>query len=122
MAEAIVNSGRAGGWEAFSAGSRPAGFVHPLAVRVLAEIGIEVRGARSKPVGEFQGQSFDLAVTLCSSAAEECPVWLGRGRRLHQEYPDPAKAEGDEARVLEAFRSLRDAMLQDLPALLQERS
>jgi arsenate reductase len=119
MAEAIVNSGRAGEWEAFSAGSRPAGFVHPLAVRVLSEIGIELRGARSKPVAEFHGKSFDLVVTVCSSAAEECPVWLGQGRRLHQEYPDPAKAKGDEHQVLAAFRSVRDAMLRDLPALLQ---
>ena len=119
MAEAIVNSGRAGDWQAFSAGSRPAGFVHPLAVRVLAEIGIEVRGARSKPLSEFRGQPFDLVVTVCSSAAEECPVWLGQGRRVHQEYPDPAKAEGDEAQVLAAFRSVRDAMLRDMPAVLQ---
>jgi arsenate reductase len=119
MAEAIVNSGRAGDWEAVSAGSRPAGFVHPLAVRVLSEIGVEVRGARSKPVSEFHGQPFDLVVTVCSSAAEECPVWLGQGRRVHQEYPDPAKAEGDEARALAAFRSVRDAMLRDLPVLLE---
>ena len=114
-----MNSGRAGQWRAWSAGSRPAGFVHPLAIRVLAEIGIEVRGARSKPLSEFQGQPFDLVVTVCSRAAEECPVWLGQGKRLHQEYADPAKAEGDEARVLEAFRSVRDAMLRDLPAVLQ---
>jgi arsenate reductase len=119
MAEAIVNSGRAGEWEAFSAGSRPAGFVHPLAIRVLAEIGVELNGARSKPIGEFRGQAFDLAVTVCSRAAEECPIWLGQGRRVHQEYPDPAKAEGSEAQVLEAFRSVRDAMLRDIPLLLQ---
>ena len=119
MAEAIVNAGRAGAWQAFSAGSRPAGYVHPLAIRVLAEVGIEVRGARSKPLGEFQGQSFDLVVTVCSSAAEECPFWLGQGKRVHQEYPDPSRAEGDQARVLAAFRSVRDAMLRDLPAVLQ---
>ena len=119
LAEAIVHSGRAGDWEAVSAGSRPAGFVHPLAVRVLSEIGIEVHGARSKPMGEFRGQPFDLVVTVCSSAAEECPVWLGQGKRVHREYPDPARAEGEEARVLAAFRSVRDAMLQDLPALLE---
>ena len=119
MAEAIVNAGRAGEWEAFSAGSRPAGFIHPLAIRVLAEAGIELRGARSKPLGEFRSQSFDLVVTVCSSAAEECPVWLGRGKRAHQEYPDPAKADGDEARVLEVFRSVRDGMLRELPALLE---
>jgi arsenate reductase len=122
MAEAIVNAGRAGRWRACSAGSRPAGFVHPLAIRALAEIGIEIRGARSKPLSEFRGQPFDLVVTVCSSAAEECPVWLGQGRRVHQEYPDPAKAEGDEAQVLAAFRSVRDAMLQDLPAVLQRKA
>jgi arsenate reductase len=121
MAEAIVNSGRARGWQAFSAGSRPAGFVHPLAVRALSEIGIELRGARIKPLSEFHGQPFDLVVTVCSSAAEECPVWLGQGRRLHQEYPDPAKAQGDKQQVLAAFRSVRDTMLRDLPALLQDR-
>jgi arsenate reductase len=76
MAEAIVNSGMAGEWQAVSAGSRPAGFVHPLAVRVLSEIGVEVRGARSKPVSEFRGQPFELVVTVCSGAAEQCPVWL----------------------------------------------
>jgi arsenate reductase len=119
MAEAIVNSGRAGQWEAFSAGSRPAGFVHPLVIRVLAEIGIEFQGARSKPVSEFQGQPFDQVVTVCSSAAQQCPVWLGQGRRVHREYPDPAQVEGDEAQQLAAFRSLREAMLRDLPALLQ---
>ncbi len=119
MAEAIMNSGRAGAWAAFSAGSRPAGFVHPLAVRVLAEIGIEVRGARSKPLSEFRGRPFDLVVTVCSRAAEECPVWLGQGRRIHREYPDPAKAEGTQEEVVAAFRSVRDAMLRDLPGLLQ---
>jgi arsenate reductase len=119
MAEAIVNSGRAGGWQAFSAGSRPAGFVHPLAIRVLSEIGIEVREARSKPVSEFRGQSFDLVVTVCSRAAEECPVWLGREKRVHQEYLDPAQVQGDEAQVLAAFRSVRDDMLRDIPGLLE---
>ncbi len=122
MAEAIVNAGRAGNWQAVSAGSRPAGFVHPLAVQVLAEIGIQAAGARSKPMGEFRGQPFDLAVTLCSSAAEGCPVWLGRGQRTHKEYPDPAKAKGSEEEVLAAFRSVRDAMLRDLPVLLQRRA
>jgi len=119
MAEAIVNSGKAGAWTASSAGSRPAGFVHPMAIRVLAEVGIEVRGARSKAVGEFSGRSFDLVVTVCSKAAEECPVWLGQGRRMHLEYPDPAKADGEEERVLAAFRAVRDDMLRDLPGLLR---
>lgn len=120
MAEAIVNAGKAGAWRAFSAGSQPAGYVHPLALRVLAEIGIEADGARSKPVSEFRGESFDLVVTVCSQAAEQCPLWLGRGRREHLEYPDPARAEGSGEQVLEAFRSVRDAMRRDIPALLSK--
>jgi len=87
MAEAIVSCGRAGDWEAVSAGSRPAGFVHSLAVRVLSEIGVD-------SVSEFCGQPFDLARTVCSSAGEECPVWLGQGRRAHREYPVPALLQG----------------------------
>jgi arsenate reductase len=70
-------------------------------------------------VSEFRGQSFDLVVTVCSRAAEECPVWLGREKRVHQEYLDPAQVQGDEAQVLAAFRSVRDDMLRDIPGLLE---
>ncbi|HEY8486501.1 MAG TPA: hypothetical protein VIL11_03825, partial [Limnochordales bacterium] len=61
-------------WEAFSAGTHPAGFVHPEAVAVLAEWGISAEGARSKSVQEFAGQAFDLVVTVCDQAQEACPV------------------------------------------------
>lgn len=117
MAEAIVNSRSNQRWEAFSAGTRPSGYVHPRAIQVLAEIGIEHRG-ESKPVQVFQGQDFDLVVTVCDAAAEECPLWLGPGKRVHRGFVDPAKAKGSEAEVLEVFRRVRDEILEEIPALL----
>jgi arsenate reductase len=107
MAEAIVNFDLRNDWEAFSAGTRPAGFVHPLALAALTEAGIEHRG-RSKSVDEYRQAEFDLVVTVCDSAAEECPVWLGKGKRLHIGFPDPAHATGTEAEVMEVFRKVRD--------------
>ena len=103
MAEAVVNARLGDAWQAVSAGTAPAGYVHPLAVRALAEIGIEHTG-RSKHVDEFRNESFDLVVTVCDSAAEECPLWLGEGRRVHRSFPDPAKAAGTEVEVMTAFR------------------
>lgn len=117
MAEAIVNKHMNQTWQAFSAGTRPSGYVHPKAMQVLAEIGIEHRG-ESKSVQAFQGQDFDLVVTVCDAAAEECPVWLGPGRRVHRGFVDPAKAEGSAGEVLEVFRRVRDEIEEEIPALL----
>jgi arsenate reductase len=121
MAEAIVNARLGEAWEAFSAGTRPAGFVHPLALAVLAEIGIQHSG-RSKGLDEFQGVDFDLVVTVCDSAAEACPLWLGKGKRLHHGFPDPANAAGPEDEILQAFRGVRDGMLAFLSGLFESGS
>ena len=121
MAEAIVTARIGDHWQAFSAGTRPAGFVHPRAQAVLAEIGIQHQG-RSKDVSEFRDRTFDWVVTVCDSAAEECPVWLGPGRRVHLGFPDPAKATGSEAEVVEVFRQMRDDMLEKLIELLRSKS
>ncbi len=118
MAEAIVNAMAADRWLAFSAGSQPTGFVHPATIRVLAEIGIDASKARSKPIGDFKNQPFDLVVTVCDQAAEDCPVWLGSGQRVHLEFPDPARVQGDEAQVTISFRSVRDAIRREILALL----
>jgi len=121
MAEAIVNSLPDGNWLAHSAGTHPAGFVHPKAVQALEEIGIQHRG-RSKSVNEYQGQAFDWVVTVCDSAAEECPVWLGPGRRVHLGFPDPAKASGSQEEIMKAFREVRDDITRQVPALLEKLS
>jgi arsenate reductase len=113
MAEAIVNARLGDTWEAVSAGTKPAGFVHAKALAVLAEIGIQHTG-RSKQADEFRDVEFDLVVTVCDSAAEECPIWLGKGKRVHHSYPDPAKTDD-----LKDFRSVRDDMVREIVALLQ---
>jgi arsenate reductase len=117
IAEAIVNSKYGDIWNAFSGGSRPAGYVHPIAVKALSEIGIEHHG-RSKSIDEFRGQAFDLVVTLCDEAEGECPVWLGKGTKIHTPFPDPAKASGSEAEILSAFRTVRNAIETTLPQIL----
>jgi arsenate reductase len=118
MAEAIVNARYSSEWRAFSAGTHPAGFVHPLALQVLHEIGIEHHG-ESKSVEQFRQQDFDLVITVCDDANEECPVWLGRGKRLHEGFRDPARAPGTEDERLLVFRQVRDEMLQKIPSLLK---
>lgn len=117
MAEAIVTHKLGDRWEAFSAGSNPAGYVHPLAIIALSEIGIEHQG-RSKPINEFHGLSFDIVVTLCDQAADECPVWLGKGKQIHLPFPDPAKVESKEGEKLAAFREVRDGIERAITELL----
>jgi arsenate reductase len=120
MAEAIVNARLGDSWTAYSAGTHPAGYVHPLAIQVLQEIGIQHDG-RSKNVDELRQVPFDLVVTVCDSAAEECPLWLGPGKRIHLGFIDPAKAVGTQQEVLQVFRSVRDEMLDKLPVLLAQQ-
>lgn len=117
MAEAIINARLGDTWEAHSAGTQPTGYVHPLAVRALSEIGIQHAG-RSKSADEFRETPFDLVVTVCDDAAENCPVWLGKGRRTHLGFPDPAKATGGEDEVLAVFRQVRDDIAVRVTELL----
>ena len=114
MAEAIVNARMGEAWQAFSAGTRPAGYVHPKALEALREIGIQHQG-RSKRAEEFREAEFDLVVTVCDSAAEECPLWLGKGRRVHRSFPDPARTDD-----IADFRKVRDDMLVEIPKLLKQ--
>lgn len=121
IAEAITNKFFHQTWQAFSAGTKPAGFVHPIALQVLAEIGIEHKGI-SKSVDEFKNQEFDLIVTVCDSAAEECPLWLGKGKRIHLGFPDPAKATGTSGEIFAVFRKLRDDIQNQIGSLLNNFS
>ena len=107
MAEAVVNHFIGDQWQAFSAGTQPAGYVHPMAIQALAEIGIQHAG-ESKSVDRFRGETFDAVITVCDDAAENCPVWLGKGKRAHIGFPDPAKVKGSDAEKMSAFRQVRD--------------
>lgn len=108
--------------EVYSAGSHPAGHVHPLAVRAMAEAGVNIRRQHSKPISDFLDQSFDYVITLCDEAAEACPVFPGRAARLHWGVEDPAEAEGDEAQRLEVYRRVRDGLRARVGSLLKEIS
>ena len=121
LAEAIVNARMGDMWQAVSAGTKPAGYIHPKALEALSEIGMQHTGS-SKRVDEFQGVDFDLVVTVCDSAAEDCPVWLGKGKRVHHSFPDPAKAEGTDDEVMEVFRAVRDEIEKEMIALLKTYS
>ena len=119
MAEAIVNDRLGDEWLAVSGGTRPAGYVHPKATQVLAEWEIKHQG-ESKLTDQFRDWNFDLVVTVCDSAAEECPVWLGQGMRVHHSFPDPAEVTGTEEEILAAFRFVRNAISKEIPKLLQQ--
>ena len=117
MAEAIVNA-RYPEWKANSAGTKPAGYVHKLAIEVLNEIGISHSG-ESKQIDELPTKDFDVVVTVCDSAAEECPVWPGKaGKRVHHGFVDPARAEGTLEERKQVFRQVRNVMLEVIPKLL----
>jgi arsenate reductase len=88
--------------------------VHPLAIDVMKELGIHIENQRSKPVDAVRDVPFDLVVTVCDAAAENCPVWLGRGRKVHLGFEDPAKASGTEDERRAEFRRVRDEMRQRL--------
>ncbi len=91
-----------------SAGSNPAGYVHPLAVRVMAEIGIDISQHRSKHLSEFLNQPVETVITVCGNADQACPIFPGQVNRHHWAFYDPAKATGTEEEQLTVFRQVRD--------------
>ncbi len=107
MAEGIARALAPAGVTVSSAGSQPSK-LNPLAVKALAEIGIDISGQRSKSVDDIPPGDVDIVITLC--AEEVCPVWLGKATRLHWGLPDPAHAGDTEAERLQAFREVRDEL------------
>lgn len=114
MAEGIARSLAPATVKISSAGSRPSK-VNPFAIRALDEIGIDIRGHRSKSVDEIDPAGVDAVITLC--AEEVCPVFLGKARRFHWGLPDPAGASADDAQQLQAFRNVRDELRRRLSVL-----
>lgn len=120
MAEAVVNAHMGDRWLAFSAGVEPAGQVNPNAIRALDEIGIQHTG-ESKHVERFIKDDFDLVVTVCDDAAENCPVWLGRGKKTHLGFPDPAKVKGTDEEVIAQYRKVLADIAVKIPELLESK-
>lgn len=108
LAEAILRKAAGDRLRVASAGSKPAGYVHPLAIRVLEEIGIGVDGHRSKHLSEFLDQDVETVITVCGNADQACPMFPGQVNRHHWGFDDPAHATGTEEEQLAVFRRVRD--------------
>jgi arsenate reductase (thioredoxin) len=108
MAEAFVNFLFGDAWTASSAGTRPALAVSPLAIRAMAEVGVDIGGQRPKHVDTLAHEPWDLVVTVCDSARESCPAFPQAGEQIHLSFPDPALATGTEDERMTAYRAVRD--------------
>lgn len=109
MAEGLLRHDAGDRFEVASAGTKPVG-LNPLAVKAMAELGIDIAHHRSKSVDEFLGERFDYAITVCDSARETCPILPGVAARIHWSFEDPAAAEGSDEEKLAAFRRVGDAL------------
>jgi arsenate reductase len=113
MAEGLARANHGDAIDFVSAGSRPAGFVHPNAIRALAEIGIDVQDAQSKSADEFLAETFDVVVTVCDSAAADCPSWPGAKRIEHWSIEDPSWSG------YQAFVETRDDLARRIDELVK---
>ena len=118
MAEAFwrVHGGKA--WEVVSAGTKPKGEIFPLAVKAMAEKGIDISTQRPKGPEEFLKQHFDLVITVCDNAERECPTFAGADKHLHWPFDDPPKAAGDEAAKMQVCRRVRDEIESKIKAFI----
>lgn len=121
LAEGILRRETGDLFDVQSAGSNPAGHVHPLAIRVMSEIGIDISAHRSKHLKEFLERPVETVITVCGNADQACPVFPGQVNRHHWPFFDPAKAEGSEAEKLEVFRRVRDEIAQVFKAYADGR-
>ncbi len=110
MAEALANAFHGDEMEAVSAGSRPTGWVHPLAIKAMAALGVDIQNAQSKSAEPFLAQPFDVVVTVCDSAAKDCPMWPGAKRIEHWSVVDPSYGPDDPATRFDRFVATRDEL------------
>lgn len=108
MAEVILRKAAGKAIRVDSAGSKPSGYVHPLAVKVVEELGYDLTKGRSKSLDEFLDQEVETVITVCGNADQVCPDFPGQIRRYHWPFDDPAHAEGSEEEQLVIFRRVRD--------------
>ncbi len=120
MAEGLWRALGEGKWESHSAGSKPSGYVHRLALQAMQERGIDIDSGRSKSVEEFAGQEFDVVVTVCDHAKESCPAFPAAAELLHWPFDDPADAVGSDEQQMEFFRRVRDEIEQRIVRFLKD--
>jgi arsenate reductase len=118
MAEGLARAFHGDVLDVVSAGSRPAGWVHPLAIRAMAEIGVDISDQESKPAEPFLNEPFDVVVTVCDSAAKDCPRWPGAKRIEHWPIEDPSWGEDEESTRFQRFEETRDDLRQRIDDLV----
>ena len=120
MAEGLLRNLAEGRLEAFSAGSQPS-HVHPMAIRAMDELGIDIRNQSSKHLEQYLGSTFDDVITVCDNAAQNCPIFPGPANRIHWGLPDPAAVTGSDEAQLESFRRVRVELQSRFENYLKER-
>jgi arsenate reductase len=108
LAEGILQDALGPAWKVASAGSKPAGYVHPLAIRAMAEIGIDISSHHSKHLEQFLDDNVETVITVCGNADQACPLFPGQRNRHHWGFDDPAHATGTEEEQMAVFRRVRD--------------
>ncbi len=120
MAEGLLRKLGGDRFEVFSAGSKPAGYVHPLAIKAMAEVGADISHHASKSLQEFVSQPFDYVITVCDNAREACPVFPAAAKQLHWSFDDPAHAQGADEEKMTMFRRVRDEIRERLESFLKD--
>jgi arsenate reductase (thioredoxin) len=108
LAEGILRAAAGDLIEVASAGSKPAGYVHPKSIEVMKEIGIDISGHSSKHLDKFLNRNVDTVITVCGNADQACPMFPGQMNRYHWGFDDPAHATGSEEEILNEFRRVRE--------------
>jgi arsenate reductase len=108
MAEGLLRSLADEKFEVFSAGSKPTGKVHPLAIEAMRDIGVDISKHTSKSLDVFAGEKYDYVITVCDNAHEACPNFPGATKQLHWSFDDPAHASGTDEQKMRVFRRVRD--------------
>ena len=108
LAEGILRNAAGDLFDVVSAGSKPAGYVHPKAVEVMKEIGVDISGHTSKHMNEFLEKKITTVISVCGNADQACPMFPGQVNRYHWGFDDPAHAKGTDEEILGVFRSVRD--------------
>lgn len=122
MAEGWLRKLGGNDFETFSAGSKPAGYVHPLAVDAMQEAGIDISQHRSKSLTEFTGETFDYVITVCDNARDVCPAFPGAAHQLHWGFDDPAHVPGTDDEKRRVFRRVRGEIEHRIRLFLSSRT
>ena len=122
LAEGILQHALGPAWKVASAGSKPAGYVHPLAIQAMAEIGIDISSHHSKHLDQFLDDDVETVITVCGNADQACPLFPGQRNRHHWGFDDPAHATGTDEEQMAVFRRVRDEIRRVFTAYAAGRS